>query len=132
MVTLEISKVLGAKSDPLIIFKNIPSGSPRGDSSEWGIAFCNSYFMHNSAKVKVEAASYMTSIRKARRASSTYAPGVLPRIIQELSTGFAIWFGVSRALLQGELVHAILRTCPLKKSHDFHQNRLTEFAMAYR
>lgn len=78
MVTLELSKALGAKSDPLFIFKNIPSGSPRGDSSGRGTAFYNSYFMRNSEKVKVEAASYMTSIRKARSASSTYAPGAKP------------------------------------------------------
>lgn len=46
-------------------------------------SLCDCYFICSSEKVKLKAANNMVCIKKARRAWSTYAPGVIPRIMQQ-------------------------------------------------
>lgn len=62
----------------------------------------------------------MIYIKKARRAGSTYAAGVMPRITQ-WTIHWPCQNGSVRVLPQRELACSILRSCSRKKSHGSQQ-----------
>ena len=78
--------------------------------------FHNSYLTCSSMRVKLDAASKIICIAKTRT-GSTYAPGSSPELWDKLSISLSKWIRFSKALPQGEIVHAILSLCPLKMSH---------------
>lgn len=86
----------------------------------WKFSFCNSYFICSSEKVKWEATSNMICIKKARRAGSTYSPGVMSRI-RQWTIHWPCQNGSVRVLSQRELACSILKSWPLKKSHGSQQ-----------
>lgn len=73
--------------------------------------------------MKLEATSNLICIKKERRAGSSYAPGVVPRIMQEtIHQPCQKWDKFPRALPEEQLVCTILRLYLPKKSHSsWHQ-----------
>lgn len=82
MVKPEASKALRTELGPLYSFNNIPSGSPKGESSWESLHFVIA-ILSMTERVKLKAVSIMVYIKKGRRAGSTYAPGVTPGIMQQ-------------------------------------------------
>ena len=78
----DASKALSTELGPLYTFSNISPGSPKGESSGESLHFVIAT-LSMTERVKLKAARNMVYIKKERRAGSTYAPGVMPRIMQQ-------------------------------------------------
>ena len=115
MVAHQTSKALGVESGSLCVLTTSPLAHTEESHHE---SFPNAIALSlGSKEMKLEAARKMVCVRKARRASSTHAPRVMPRIIQRtIHWHRQKWEKFSQALPKRELATAILRLCPPKKS----------------